>query len=102
MSNVIRNAADIRMVIRCRDRREIINQSLTQEKGNDSVSENPICARLPRGNRPRRFIVAKTAIVFHSLHGNVRSVALKLAEQTGADIFEIAIPGADKLKGFRM
>ncbi len=102
MSNANRIAADIRVVICCLDRREIINSSLTQEKGKDSVSEDPICARLPRGDRSRRFIVSKTAIVFHSLHGNVRSVALKLAEQTGADIFEITIPGADKLKGFWM
>jgi len=46
--------------------------------------------------------LGKTAIVFHSLHGNVRAVAMKTAELTGADLIELTIPGADRHKGFGM
>lgn len=46
--------------------------------------------------------MAKTAIVFHSLHGNVRAVARKTAELCGADLIELTIPGADRYKGFGM
>lgn len=44
----------------------------------------------------------KTLIIYHSLHGSVRAVAQKIAEQTGADLAELTIPGTQNLKGFRM
>lgn len=80
----------------------VINQSLAQHEGRDSVGDCTLYGRLRPGNYPGGKKLAKTAIVFHSLHGNVRAVARKIAELTCADLIELVIPGADRYKGFMM
>ena len=43
----------------------------------------------------------KTAIVFYSMHGNVRYVAEKVAKETGADLIELIPKKAYPDKGMR-
>ena len=43
-----------------------------------------------------------TAVIYHSYHGNARAVAEALAADTGADLYELSLPGLGGLTGFRM
>ena len=44
----------------------------------------------------------RTAVVYHSLHGTVESVAKAIAQKTDAQLIPLTIPGAAQLKGFQM
>ena len=46
--------------------------------------------------------MGKTVIVFYSFHGNVRAVARRIGELIGAELVDLEIPRAGRLKGFAM